>query len=165
MPPKFLSSKVADLWKERASKPPPAKRSRLSEEEDELDAEARISSEQLRQLVEQRVVAKGATSERAALAREMSEMKKNKGTGLAKSMNFAELQRKQRRLKELEKEQGERDKELGGGSAIISRVKFGAGPKKKKPGKSLRELGMRDGMVKVSRRTIEANSGKKRRAL
>jgi hypothetical protein len=165
MPPKFLSSKVSDLWKERAPKPPPAKRSRRSEEEDELDAEARISSEQLRQLVEQRVAAKGATSERAALASEMSEMKKNKGTGLAKSMNFAELQRKQRRLKELEKEQGERDKELGGGSAIISRVKFG-GPKKKKPGKSLRELGMRDGMVKVSRRTIEANSGgKKRRAL
>ncbi len=163
MPPKFMSSKVADLWKERAPRP----RSRKNEAEDELDAEARISSEQLRQLVEQRVAAKGAakgsTSERAALAREMSDMKKNKGTGLAKAVNFAELQRKQRRLKELEKEQAERDKELGGGSAIISRVK--TGPKKKKPGKSLRELGMRDGMVKVSRRTIEANNGKKRRVL
>jgi hypothetical protein len=63
-----------------------------------------------------------------------------------------------RKLKQLELEQAERDKELGGGSAIIKRVKSG---KKKEKKASLREIGMKDGAVVVSKRKIAANSSKR----
>ncbi len=67
-----------------------------------------------------------------------------------------------RKLKELEKEQAERDKELGGGNAIIRRTKTG---KKKEKKASLREIGMKDGAVVVSKRKIQANSSKKSKML
>ncbi len=160
MPPKFLSSKVSHVWREPTAQAASPKRSR---KEDPGDAEARISSEQLRQLVEQRVAAKAAASERTELARELSDLKSHKGSAQAKAVNYGELQRKQRRLKELEKEQAERDRELGGGAAIVHRTKVGKATKKRS--KSLRELGMTDGAVKVSKRTIAANSSKKRTLL
>ena len=169
MPPKFMSSKISSLWKTPQAAPTPssgrpAKRSRRGEDNDDDDdldnPEYHVTSEQLRKLVATR---KSSSSERTALAAEMGAVKKNKGTVMARSMNYAELQKKQKRLRELEAEQAERDKELGGGSAIIRRTTV-VGKKKKQQKASLKEgMRMENGMVRVGKKTIEANSSRKKR--
>lgn len=153
MPPKkfMTSSKISDVWKDSV---PPAQKKR-KKEADEDDIDLRVTSEHLRALLQQRGVVK---SERSALAQELSDVKKLKGSNQAKALNYAELQKKQKKLKELEQEQAERDKELGGGSAIIKRSKSG---KKKEKKASLREIGMKDGAVVVSKRKIQSHNSKK----
>lgn len=147
MAARFMSSKVSAVWKDKSEerRPTTKRRKREAGEEDKLG----ISDAQLRQLMEEG----GGGSERTRLAEEMGRVKKKKGTNQAVSYNYATLQAKQRRLKVLEAEQRERDKELGGGVSIVKRS--GGKKARKKPTASLKEgLALRGGGVFVSDKVL-----------
>ena len=96
MPPKkfMSSSKISDLWKDAPPQPPPEKKRKTSSSSGVVDAndlDARVTTEQVRKLVE-----RGAKSERSALAQELADVKRLKGTNQAKKLNYAELIKKQK---------------------------------------------------------------------
>lgn len=92
MPPKkfMSSSKISDVWKDSGVPSAQKKRKASLGKDDDLDS--RVTSEQLRQLVQKG----GLKSERSALAQELEDLKKLKGSNQAKSVNYADLQKKQR---------------------------------------------------------------------
>jgi len=146
MPPKFLKSKISSLWTEPQA-PPAAKRRKRSRDEESVSMGA--SRDELNSLV----AARADKSERANLRDLLVETKRDK-----KAMNYREMQDKIRRLKELEKEQQERDKELaGGGPAFVQRKSITKKKKKKSLGlgQGVSEGYFADGQLKVSSKTID----------
>jgi hypothetical protein len=96
MPPKqFLSSKTADIWNDRKPSAPPEKKRKKDDRNEVDDIDLRVTGEHLRQLVQRGA----ARSERSSLAQELTDMKKLKGTNQAKPFNYADLQKKQKKLK------------------------------------------------------------------
>lgn len=154
MPPKFMSSKISKTWEEKKAPPPPKRRRR--DDDDDVKIDYAATKEQMHRMVATRK----EKSERSHLADLLSETKQEK-----KSMNYREMQDKIKRLKGLELEQRERDKELaGGGPAFVERKSL----KKKRVttrglGQGVSEGYFVNGQLKVSKKTIDRVKGEKQR--
>lgn len=157
---KFMSSDISKLWADGTGDGDSTRKGKRRRKEDEEEKDEALV------ITEKDLVALGRKqhhlSERSRYEQQLSELKKQ-----GKRMNYAVMQKKIQRLKELEKQQDERDKELGGGSAIIKRKKLTlAGKKSRDKERKSQKLIIHQegtyvnkGAVSVSRKMISKNTG------
>ena len=149
--PKFLSTKISKVHQDVSSKPEESKKKKRKKSEGKQGW--KITDEELKEMGFDK-------RERSKRAKHETLMEHGKG----KKVNYRELQARKKKMKEFNLEQEERDKELGGGIAIIKRTR----EKKKK--QSVRGINgsegrYKDGELKVSRHVIQKNTSSKKFAL